>query len=72
MMVWVLHVPQIDGSVIVKVCNSTNEAWKTLEDAGVKFSSAGGSSNPKIGDRYVFYNGSTIIGYAVLGQIRFN
>jgi hypothetical protein len=72
MLVWVLHVPQTDGSIIIKACNSTDEAWRILRDAEVQFNSGTGPIDPKIGDRFVFSNNNKEVAYAVLGQVRFS
>jgi hypothetical protein len=73
MLLWILHVPQTDGSVIMKPCLSTDAATQTLWDAGVEFSCGAGPMQPKVGDIYRFTNDrNKEVAYAVLGQVRFN
>lgn len=72
MLLWILHVPQTDGSVIMKPCLSTNDAWQVLTDAGIEFSSGSGPIQPKVGDIYRFTSNNKEVAYAVLGQVRFN
>lgn len=72
MLVWVLHVPQANGSVLVKACSSIDEASSTLRKFGVEHNGKQGPIKPRVGDFYKFSKNGNEVAYVILGQVHFN
>jgi hypothetical protein len=71
MLIWVLHLPQDDGSVLVKPFIHPEDISTYLMAQGASSIGSTGPISPKVGD-YRQYHFDDKTGYAILGQVRYN
>ena len=72
MLVWILYLQQDNGAVLSKPFTTPRELLEfvsTLINTGFQSTFPG---EPKVGDYAYLRSASKDIGYAVLGQVRFN